>query len=263
RGATAAARARAADPWADPQRRAGGRADRRREVLAQPELEPARPRRFDDRLHARVAGRARARAQRPRPRVHGPQAAALDLRSRRVGGVSARRRRGGAQRDPRRHLDQPGLRAGPDLSPGRLRAPARRARLPDLRLHAAADHRGPQALMRTASYGERALSSVDRLGVWLSLRALRRDVDWSARPRVLDLGCGYEATLLRALRPRIGAATAVDVSLSPALGADGVRAIEAPIEAALPGLEDDSADVVLAISVLEHLADDAGALHEC
>ena len=117
--------------------------------------------------------------------------------------------------------------------------------------------------MRTASYGERALSPVDRLGVWLSLRALRREVDWSARPRVVDLGSGYEATLLRALAPRIGAATAVDVSLSPALGADGVRAIEAPIEEALPGLADGSADVVLAISVLEHLEDDAAALHEC
>jgi SAM-dependent methyltransferase len=116
--------------------------------------------------------------------------------------------------------------------------------------------------MRTASYGERALSPVDRLGVWLSLRALRR-LDWSARPRVLDLGSGYEATLLRALAPRIGAATAVDVSLSPALGADGVRAIEAPIEEALTGLADASADVVLAISVLEHLNDDAAALHEC
>ena len=117
--------------------------------------------------------------------------------------------------------------------------------------------------MRTVSYGERTLSPVDRFGVWLSLRALRRDVDWSARPRVLDLGSGYEATLLRALAPRIGAATAVDVSLSPALGADGVRAIEAPIEEALPGLADASADVVLAISVLEHLDDDAVALHEC
>ena len=117
--------------------------------------------------------------------------------------------------------------------------------------------------MRTVSYGERTLSPVDSFGVWLSLRALRRDVDWSARPRVLDLGSGYEATLLRALAPRIGAATAVDVSLSPALGADGVRAIEAPIEEALPGLADASADVVLAISVLEHLDDDAAALHEC
>jgi SAM-dependent methyltransferase len=117
--------------------------------------------------------------------------------------------------------------------------------------------------MRTVAFGERALSPVDRLGVWLSLRALRRDVDWSARPRVLDLGSGYEATLLRALAPRIGAATAVDVSLSPALGAEGVRAIQAPIEEALPRLEDRSADVVLAISVLEHLEDDAAALRDC
>ena len=117
--------------------------------------------------------------------------------------------------------------------------------------------------MRTASYGERALSPIDRLGVWLSLRALQREVDWSARPRALDLGCGYEASLLRSLGPRIGTATAVDVSLSPALGAEGVEAIEAPIEEALPALDDGSADVVLAISVLEHLTDDAGALREC
>jgi SAM-dependent methyltransferase len=116
---------------------------------------------------------------------------------------------------------------------------------------------------RTSAYGERALSPVDRFGVWLSLRALRRDVDWSARPRVLDLGCGYEAHLLRTLNPRIGAATAVDVALAPAVAASGVRAIEAPIEQALPGLEDGSADVVLAISVLEHLDDDLGALREC
>jgi SAM-dependent methyltransferase len=117
--------------------------------------------------------------------------------------------------------------------------------------------------MRTVSYGERTLSPVDRFGVWLSLRALRRDVDWSARPRVLDLGSGYEAALLRALAPRIGAATAVDVSLSPALGADGVRAIEAPIEEALRGLAAGSAEVVLAISILEHLQDDAAVLREC
>ena len=117
--------------------------------------------------------------------------------------------------------------------------------------------------MRTVSYGERTLSPVDRFGVCLSLRALRRDVDWSARPRVLDLGSGYEAALLRALAPRIGAANAVDVSLSPALGADGVRAIEAPIEEALRGLAGAGADVVLAISILEHLQDDAAVLREC
>ena len=118
-------------------------------------------------------------------------------------------------------------------------------------------------MTRTTAYGERALSPVDRLGVRLSLLALRRDVDWSAHPRVLDLGCGYEASLLRALAPRIGEATAVDVSLSPAVRANGVRAIEAPIEQALPGIADASVDVVLAISVLEHLDDDAGVLRQC
>jgi SAM-dependent methyltransferase len=105
---------------------------------------------------------------------------------------------------------------------------------------------------RTASYGQQSLTPVDRLGVWLSLRALRRDVDWSTRPKVLDLGSGYEAKLLKALDVE---GTAVDVSLAP-----GVDGIEAPIEDALPRIADGSIDVVLAISVLEHLQDDEAAL---
>jgi SAM-dependent methyltransferase len=109
---------------------------------------------------------------------------------------------------------------------------------------------------RTTAYGEQqALTPVDRFGVWLSLRALRRDLDWSAGPRVLDLGSGYDARLLRALGAE---GTAVDVSLAP-----GVSGIEAPIEEALPQVDDDSVDVVLAISVLEHLDDDEAVLREC
>lgn len=111
-------------------------------------------------------------------------------------------------------------------------------------------------MTRATAYGEQqALTPVDRFGVWLSLRALRRDVDWSAGPRVLDLGSGYDARLLRALGAE---GTAVDVSLAP-----GVSGIEAPIEEALPQLDDDSIDVILAISVLEHIDDDEAVLREC
>ena len=65
------------------------------------------------------------------------------------------------------------------------------------------------------------------------------------------------------MRDRIATGTAVDVSLSPALAADGLTTIEAPIETALPRLEDASADVVLAISVLEHLWEPENVLHAC
>jgi SAM-dependent methyltransferase len=109
---------------------------------------------------------------------------------------------------------------------------------------------------RSTAYGEeRALTPVDRFGVWLSLRALRRDVDWSSRPRVLDLGSGYEAKLLRALGAE---GTAIDLSLAP-----GVDGIEARIEEALPRIDDASVDLVMAISVLEHLDDDEAVLREC
>jgi SAM-dependent methyltransferase len=109
---------------------------------------------------------------------------------------------------------------------------------------------------RATAYGERqALTPVDRFGVWLSLRALRRDIDWSQRPRVLDLGSGYEAKLLRGLGVE---GTAIDVSLAP-----GVDGIEAPIEEALPRIQHASVDLVMAISVLEHLDDDEAVLREC
>jgi len=116
---------------------------------------------------------------------------------------------------------------------------------------------------RQAAYGEHGLTPVDRLGVWLSLRAVRRVVDWSARPDVVDLGCGYEAALLRALAPRIGSGVGVDVSVSPrADGVPGLSFVRDRVERALPALPAASADVVLAISVLEHLWEPLEALRE-
>jgi SAM-dependent methyltransferase len=117
------------------------------------------------------------------------------------------------------------------------------------------------ATERRESYGERGLSPVDRFGVWLSSRAIERGVSLGSSTRVLDIGCGYEATLLRSLSDRIGAGTGVDLHVSEAAQrVPRLEFIESSIEEALPTIRDESMDVVFAISVLEHLADPSEAL---
>ena len=109
---------------------------------------------------------------------------------------------------------------------------------------------------RTTSYGqEGSPSPVDRFGVWLSAVAVRRHSDVAGR-RLADLGCGYNATLARELLPKAASVTLVDVALDPALAQDPkVTAIEGSLPGALAGLPDASQDVVLCLSVLEHLTE--------
>jgi SAM-dependent methyltransferase len=117
---------------------------------------------------------------------------------------------------------------------------------------------------RDESYGQHGLSPVDRFGVWLSLRAIRRHVTLDESARVVDLGCGYEATLLRTIAGGIASGIGVDLRVSDATKeVPRLSFIELPIEDALPRLEPASADVIFAISVLEHLADPNQALREC
>ena len=107
---------------------------------------------------------------------------------------------------------------------------------------------------RTKSYGEdRDPSAVDRFGVWLSGRAVRRHASVDGA-RVADIGCGYEATFARSVLDRVASITLVDVTLDPALARDPkVTAVESTIEEALPTLPAGSFDAVLCLSVLEHL----------
>jgi SAM-dependent methyltransferase len=113
----------------------------------------------------------------------------------------------------------------------------------------------------TESYGQRGVTWVDRFGVWLSTRAIRRSLPPGNALRLVELGCGYRATQLMSLRDRVTAATGVDFKVDPALRpTPNFSFIEAPIEQALPQLAPGSFDGVLLISVLEHLTDAAGAL---
>ncbi len=110
--------------------------------------------------------------------------------------------------------------------------------------------------VRSAAFGQdRPLSVVDRFGTWLSARAIERHVGNLAGKRLGDFGCGYDARFVRSVLDELESAVLVDVSLAPELNSHPkVTAIQGRLPDALEAIEDASLDVVLCISVLEHLA---------
>lgn len=116
-------------------------------------------------------------------------------------------------------------------------------------------------LTRAGSYGQhRTLTPVDRLGVWLSTTAVRRHADFAGR-RVADLGCGFDAAFASTVLDEAASVLLVDVALAERLKAHPkVVAVEASLPDVLPTLPGASLDVVLCLSVLEHLRDPEAAL---
>ena len=95
----------------------------------------------------------------------------------------------------------------------------------------------------------------DRLGVWLSQRAIRRNLPRRNDLEVLELGCGYHATQLIALDQTLKRGIGVDFHIAPELQTlERFTFHEGTIEELLPKLESEMVDVVMLISVLEHLA---------
>jgi SAM-dependent methyltransferase len=106
------------------------------------------------------------------------------------------------------------------------------------------------------SYGQHGLTLADRLGVWLSQRAIRRHLPIRSDLEVLELGCGYRATQLLALEPRLKRGIGVDFQIAPGLQKlERFTFHQGPIEDIMPKLESESLDVVMLISVLEHLVE--------
>jgi SAM-dependent methyltransferase len=97
-------------------------------------------------------------------------------------------------------------------------------------------------------------SLVDRFGVWLSARQIRRWVPSFADKRVLDVGCGFHATFVRTILGEVREATLLDVALAPDLVAHPrVKARVGPLSETLGALPAESVDVAMLISVLEHV----------
>jgi SAM-dependent methyltransferase len=109
---------------------------------------------------------------------------------------------------------------------------------------------------RDKSFGEGyAPTPIDRFGVWLSARQIRRHVSGGfAGKRVADLGCGFQATFARTIADEVAHLVLADVSLAPDLKATPkIAAHEGDLLAATRGLPTGDLDVVLIVSVLEHV----------
>jgi len=119
--------------------------------------------------------------------------------------------------------------------------------------------------MRERAYGQAYEPTViDRFGVWLSARQIRRYTGSVAGKRIGDFGCGYHATFMRTILPQVERAVLVDSALAVDLKAcPNVTAIEGTLPEALNQIPSASLDLVLCISVLEHLWDPLAVLRHC
>ena len=110
-------------------------------------------------------------------------------------------------------------------------------------------------LGRRTSFGQGGRTTpVDRAGVWLSGRQIRRTVGRIDGLDVADIGCGYEATFMRSVLDRVKTAMLLDINMADDLKQHPkVTTIEGLLPAALSKIDDHSLDVVLCMSVIEHL----------
>jgi SAM-dependent methyltransferase len=76
----------------------------------------------------------------------------------------------------------------------------------------------------------------------------------------LDIGCGWEARLLRSVEPHIAYGVGIDRK-APTIRTDRLKTIAGDLEATLP-FESNTFDVVSMLAVLEHLADPLRVLIE-
>lgn len=118
--------------------------------------------------------------------------------------------------------------------------------------------------MDRKSFGTSNLSLIDRFGTWLSRRAIRGSVGERSGLTVLEIGCGYQAKNLLAIQDRVTKMVGCDFNIAPEVKRlKKFEAIEQPAEIALRVLKGRSFDVVILISVLEHLSNPLETLSVC
>lgn len=118
---------------------------------------------------------------------------------------------------------------------------------------------------RKQAYGasSRQETVVDRFGIWLSGHEIRRNVKNFNQLRVADIGCGHNASFTSRILDRVQSAVLADITLSATLKAHPkVTALEGYLPDVLSAIKSSSQDLVMCISVLEHVWDPLAALKE-
>jgi SAM-dependent methyltransferase len=128
-----------------------------------------------------------------------------------------------------------------------------------------ASNEGLRNVQRRRAFGQNYNPTpVDRFGVWLSSRQILKSVASLNHKAVGDIGCGYQATFVRSVLPELERAVLIDSALADDLKEDPkVIAIEGMLPEVLDQVTSASLDIVLCISVLEHLYDPETAVREC
>lgn len=119
--------------------------------------------------------------------------------------------------------------------------------------------------VRSESFGQNhKITWIDRFGIWLSFRQVKRNLTKVCADRVADLGCGYRARLTpHLLALGFSQITLVDVALSEEVKSESrIRAIEGALPDICTKLADASQDAVLCLSVLEHVRDPQSLLKQ-
>jgi SAM-dependent methyltransferase len=118
---------------------------------------------------------------------------------------------------------------------------------------------------RERAYGQDYQSTlVDRFGVWLSGHQIRKHASPFCGKEVGDFGCGYQAEFVRSILPQVERAVLIDSALHPDLKKQPkITAFEGDLPETLATIASSSLDLILCISVLEHLWDPLALLEDC
>lgn len=117
---------------------------------------------------------------------------------------------------------------------------------------------------REESYNERGATLLDRVRTRMVSASIRRNMPAGRDLSILDIGCGFHARHLVDLQDKLGHGTGIDFRVSQeCLRNPKLSFVLEAAEPALAKLPEEGFDVVLCISVLEHLWEPLETLTQC